>query len=392
MTDLPPTLSVEQPTEPPVTPAETYVKRRRGSKTKKDGSQTDPGTRNRDAKFSREPSSSQIKESMLNYKIAKLQANNGWNLMTEKAVKGFGEKAASYKWMHDRSAGYYGQFAMWWGIFNTAVLLGVGTSVFSSIAYCNTVWWVQIITGLVTYLVTFSVNISNFLDFQGCSKEHKRAGSEWSELYHNIQRQLVLNRRDRQYAKDYLMWITKEFDSLYNRSPDIPDTISNKFTKSFQGITIEKPDTVGIFGELEVNTDINHSGSSDCVPDSYQHPPTPTNQPEDPSNQPVDYIPPTQQQTSTQPPTQQTPTQPQQPPTERRRSATSRDISSTTQTTKSQSSKSLPGKGLKPLRVNVGSDVDDVSDDSDTPHYYRNKYNDKRIQYETERFNRNNAE
>jgi len=157
------------------------------------------------------------KNSRLKYKLDKLKANNGWNQLIEKEMKSLGEKSASFKWMHNKTATLYSDREFIWRILNIGFLLLIGGSLFIDTTNCNTNFIVKMTTGLITFLVTFSVNTYSSVNYEYEVRENKKTASQWSELYHNIKQQLSLNRRDRQYAKDYVIWIMREFDALSER-------------------------------------------------------------------------------------------------------------------------------------------------------------------------------
>jgi hypothetical protein len=70
---------------------------------------------------------------------------------------------------------------------------------------------------------------------------HRLAASKYSEVYHSVQKQLALYRRDRENAKDYINWITEKSDTLLLSSPDISDAIIDEYLTKFSDVKYMRP-------------------------------------------------------------------------------------------------------------------------------------------------------
>jgi len=78
------------------------------------------------------------------------------------------------------------------------------------------------ISGVLSAIIKFS-------KFEKRATSHKSICSKFASLEGNIQRQLSLNREERQHAGKYLDWISRSFEELFNSSPIILDTVYQKW-------------------------------------------------------------------------------------------------------------------------------------------------------------------
>lgn len=182
------------------------------------------------------------KKKELEERLSRIKSVQGWNSQIEENVKKIGEKAIAYNWMHTKSASRYSDRNGVFQLINLTLSTVVGLSIFTSASSgCGDgVKWVQYVIGFVQFITTLSSVITNNLNYGVLSTQHKRAAGEWQELHQNILRQLSLNRRDRQYAKDYTQWIDREFRSLFVKSPDISHSVEKSFEKVHKNNKIVK--------------------------------------------------------------------------------------------------------------------------------------------------------
>ena len=186
----------------------------------------------------------QINDKHINDKIDLMNFNNGWNDKNEQLLISIGENAASYKWMHEASSNYYNT------VYNiTSIALIVLSSLLSIQTLfpnescvnlddnnANNVTFVVVITKqVVLYIVTILSFLQSFLNSQVLSQKHFFASGLFSELYHDIQEQMCMFRKDRMNAKQHVSACLKKYDSLVVNNPDINSYINKKFKKTFGG-------------------------------------------------------------------------------------------------------------------------------------------------------------
>lgn len=203
----------------------------------------------------------QINDKQINDKIDLMNFNNGWNDKNEQLLISIGENAASYKWMHEASSNYYNT------VYNiTSIALIVLSSLLSiqtlfpneSCANlvdnnANNVTFVVVITKqVVLYIVTILSFLQSFLNSQVLSQKHFFASGLFSELYHDIQEQMCMFRKDRMNAKQHVSACLKKYDSLVVNNPDINSYINKKFKKTFGGNGISLPSIIDKVQKIQI--------------------------------------------------------------------------------------------------------------------------------------------
>lgn len=191
----------------------------------------------------------------LENKLDKMNFNNGWNNKNEKIIISIGENAASFKWMHERSASRY-QFC------NKIVsvillLLSTGLSAETTIPSSNNNNNVamDIVHRIFTYGITVLSVLQNFLKLEEMSEKHLSAAREYSRLYHDIQQQMCMYRRDRKPAISYVAQVLKLFDSLNVKSPPISEKIANQLKKQNLNNNVSLPDVADKIQKIDKITE-----------------------------------------------------------------------------------------------------------------------------------------
>lgn len=203
----------------------------------------------------------QINDKQINDKIELMNFNNGWNDKNEQLLISIGENAASYKWMHEASSNYHNT------VYNiTSIALIVLSSLLSIQTLfpnescsnlvdnnANNVTFVVVITKqVVLYIVTILSFLQSFLNSQVLSQKHFFASGLFSELYHDIQEQMCMFRKDRMNAKQHVSACLKKYDSLVVNNPDINSYINKKFKKTFGGNGISLPSIIDKVQKIQI--------------------------------------------------------------------------------------------------------------------------------------------
>jgi len=201
-------------------------------------------------------------DKQINDKIDLMNFNNGWNDKNEQLLISIGENAASYKWMHEASSNYYNT------VYNiTSIALIVLSSLLSiqtlfpnescnndeASAQLGNVNFVVVITKqVVLYIVTILSFLQSFLNSQVLSQKHFFASGLFSELYHDIQEQMCMFRKDRMNAKQHVSACLKKYDSLVVNNPDINSYINKKFKRTFSGNGISLPSIIDKVQKIQI--------------------------------------------------------------------------------------------------------------------------------------------
>ena len=149
---------------------------------------------------------------------------NDWNDKIEKTMVNLGCKCGAYRIMHDESADRCYNIDSYMSIISITLSTLTATSIFS----LEDNYIVKIASGVVVYFIAFLTSMKHFLNYTEMSEQHKLYSIRFSALYRDIQRQLYLDKKDRQSGKEYLNFINGELDNLLFSNPTIPYKIKKK--------------------------------------------------------------------------------------------------------------------------------------------------------------------
>jgi len=206
-------------------------------------------------------------------KIDLMNFNNGWNDKNEQLLISIGENATSYKWMHEASSNYHNT------VYN---IISISLIVLSSLLSIQTLFpndtcndnnvnlVVVIAKQIVLYIVTILSFLQSFLNSQVLSQKHFFASGLFSELYHDIQEQMCMFRKDRINAKQHVSVCLKKYDSLVVNNPDINWYISRKFQKTFGGNGISLPSIIDKVQKIQIMREENDE-NIDNQKNTYHH-------------------------------------------------------------------------------------------------------------------------
>lgn len=189
------------------------------------------------------------------HKTELMKLSNGWNDKNENIIISVGENAASYKWMHERCASYH---KIVYNIMSVLLIILSTTLTAETIFPRNDpppLTVIEIIKRLIIYIVNLLSVLQTFFKSEEVSEKHLNASGLFSNLYHDIQQQMCMFRRDRINASKYVADCLKTYDSLVINSPDINSFILKKFKITFQNSDISLPDIADKIQKIEIITE-----------------------------------------------------------------------------------------------------------------------------------------
>jgi hypothetical protein len=225
-----------------------------------------------DSQYTTEPKDDQQEERIVNEtnnesvanevftKINLLEINNGWNDNNEKIVVSIGENAASYKWMHDKSAQIYSNLRKILGFL--LVMINTGLSAQTLLPENSNIQAIVILRQVFIYIVTFVSVLQNFLKYEESKMRHNDAASKFSSLYHKIQQQMATYRQNRSNANVLISEVLKQYDSLVVAGPDIHFYALSQFKKLFSKTDLSVPDIADKIQRIEIITEGNNENKT----------------------------------------------------------------------------------------------------------------------------------
>jgi hypothetical protein len=186
-------------------------------------------------------------------KLDAMARNNSWNDNNERIVVSIGENAASYKWMHEKCASTYTFYHKTLNL--SLTLLNAGLSAQTLITENPEA--VQLASRVFIYIVTILSVLLNFLKYQDLAAQHMHAAQAYSEMYHEIQQQMCLYRKDRRNAVEYIQEVLKEYDHLAVSGPQIMQSVLSNFKKTFANADISVPHIADRIQRIEIISEPN---------------------------------------------------------------------------------------------------------------------------------------
>lgn len=161
--------------------------------------------------------------------------NKYWTLAIEKNVQLIGNLSIGYKWMHTRSAKIFGRryrhMTYLIGIINAVTTFLLIIDALYVRSFYPDSYILSLIAAGMTMLTTIIDTIVVFGGYQDLAEDHQTFAAKYTSLTSNIRRQLNLKFMYRENAPDYLSWIAKNYDELFEMAPLIRGNLIKEYTK-----------------------------------------------------------------------------------------------------------------------------------------------------------------
>jgi len=164
-----------------------------------------------------------------------------WNSKIEKVVKLIEKQCRLYKKMHNELSISNTEKYSWFMISAIAftpmsgVILSIGTILGKDL---QDMYVYNITSTILSFLSGILITVIKFNKYDEISYSHKTSASRYISLEENIKRQLLLYEKDRINATEYLNWLSKTFDELFDSAPNFDSTTLRKYEKQIE--TLEK--------------------------------------------------------------------------------------------------------------------------------------------------------
>jgi hypothetical protein len=166
-----------------------------------------------------------------------IEGNNGWNSYLETIVSNIGEKCAGQKWMHGKCVNFYNFWYHFIGVFVIILAAASGTGIVTQVNSCSVdpttgakaTNWVIILVSILMFLTSVTSTIQQFKNWGQVANQHQQAKANYATLEDDIRIALGVYRKDRQRGKDFVEWISKEFQGIEGSSPPIPERIQTQY-------------------------------------------------------------------------------------------------------------------------------------------------------------------
>ena len=167
-----------------------------------------------------------------------------WTLEQEELLAEWAEKAACYRWLHNKSEKQYRcrNYSFTIPVIILSTLTGTANFAMDSFVPEEKKKMAMGIIGSINIFAGILSTLQNFLRYAELMEGHRSSGVAWSKFSRNISVELALDQRRRKPAGDFLKICRAEFDRLVEQSPPVDDKIINWFDKQFQNNDIIRPE------------------------------------------------------------------------------------------------------------------------------------------------------
>ena len=150
-----------------------------------------------------------------------------WTREQEDLLAEWSEKAACYRWLHNRSEKKYrkGNYLFTIPVIILSTLTGTANFGIDSIVPVEHKQFAQITIGAVNIFAGILSTLHNFLHYAENMESHRASDISWSKFQRNLSVELALDPKRRKPASDFLNICRAEYDRLLEQSPPIPETI-----------------------------------------------------------------------------------------------------------------------------------------------------------------------
>ena len=191
----------------------------------------------------------------------KIRPFNGWTKELEVLFAEWADKAACYRWMHDKTGRMYltRDQGFMFPIIILSTLGGAANFAMNSISQDPTVQkYIQLGLGGLSIATGILTTIANRLAYASSSEAHRGASISWGKFNRLIVIELSLHPDDRMEAFAFMKMFRIELDRLIEQSPTIPEAVINNFIYEFkETIDVKKPDITGDLEHTQVFSDSN---------------------------------------------------------------------------------------------------------------------------------------
>ena len=191
----------------------------------------------------------------------KIRPFNGWTKELEVLFAEWADKAACYRWMHDKTGRMF-QARDQGFMFPIIILSTVGGAAnfaMNSISQDPTIQkYIQLGLGGLSIATGILTTIANRLGYASSSEAHRGASISWGKFNRLIVIELSLHPDERMEAFAFMKMFRIELDRLIEQSPTIPEAVINNFIYEFkETLDVKKPDITGDLEHTRVFSDSN---------------------------------------------------------------------------------------------------------------------------------------
>jgi hypothetical protein len=185
---------------------------------------------------------------------------NGWTKELEDLMADWADKAACYRWMHEKTSIYCQERDNY---FNYPIIILSGLTASANFALNSIVGddkemqkWAQIGLGGASLITGILQTFMNKLGYAKNMEAHRVAGISWGKFNRQLCIEMNLHPDERMDSSNFLKMFRIELDRLIEQSPPILEVIITQFNQLFKNTPdVIKPEITGILQHTKVYKD-----------------------------------------------------------------------------------------------------------------------------------------
>lgn len=185
---------------------------------------------------------------------------NGWTSEVEDLMADWADKAACYRWMHEKTSAVCQQKDNY---FNYPIIVLSGLTASANFALNSIVGddkqmqkWAQIGLGGASLITGILQTFMNKLGYAKNTEAHRVAGISWGKFNRLLCIEMSLHPDERMDCHNFLKMFRVELDRLIEQSPIITEEVIKQFNALFKNTpNVVKPEIVGILQHTKVYKD-----------------------------------------------------------------------------------------------------------------------------------------
>jgi hypothetical protein len=185
---------------------------------------------------------------------------NGWTKELEDLMADWADKAACYRWMHEKTSIFCQERDNY---FNYPIIILSGLTASANFALNSIVGddkemqkWAQIGLGGASLITGILQTFMNKLGYAKNYEAHRVAGVSWGKFNRQLCIEMNLHPDERMDSNNFLKMFRIELDRLIEQSPPIPERVIKQFNELFKNTPeVVKPEITGILQHTKVYKD-----------------------------------------------------------------------------------------------------------------------------------------
>ena len=146
------------------------------------------------------------------------------------------DKALCYKWLHSKCNLKYNKLNTWFTIPVIVMSTLTGTANFAQEKFPDDIkQYAPMIIGCVNITAGIITTVQQFLKIGELNEAHRVAALSWDKFYRRIKVELSKSPDERSPIDVFLKTSAEEFDRLMEISPNITESTTKEFKKTFEG-------------------------------------------------------------------------------------------------------------------------------------------------------------